>query len=350
MFKTIIATCLLTFSCSSGSLKKIETPKNALIGNTYVLNSSYTLRDSFDYATFLDNFVGKSLDGVPVFGHTLNIVKRTYGDIYVFGGISGNNFYETYLFDSLTISCTYSKDTYNDYNFINFDITLNLRDSTMFSSSFDLINDDVTNIATLKDVTAFYYFEDVFENLVISFDVEYYLTGDDLLLFDLFFSPNGNRYVQYYNGYYHYGNGTWYRNNLTPFNYKYGAYYMFQSYLFDSYSYSTSNSVVSFYSSNSSSYQFNVYNNGTYINSSNINITGLLPQVVRTNLSTVGSFRFVDDTPNSTWYEMILSVMDAPIYYLKNLLGFELFGIELFVALASLLTLVLVLVVVKKVI
>lgn len=90
--------------------------------------------------------------------------------------------------------------------------------------------------------------------------------------------------------------------------------------------------------------------NGTYNNIGNIHITGLLPKYVRNALESYGIFQYVNDTPPTTWYEMILSTMDAPIYYLRQLLSFELFGINLFIAFSGLMTLLVVIFVIKKVI
>lgn len=64
-------------------------------------------------------------------------------------------------------------------------------------------------------------------------------------------------------------------------------------------------------------------------------------------LSSYGVFSFVDVNQDATLRDMFFSFVDVPIYTLSSLLSFELFGLDLFIALGSLLLVLLVFKIIK---
>lgn len=194
-------------------------------------------------------------------------------------------------------------------------------------------------------------FTNVIQNFVVVFNKEFYLDYNNSLIFNAIFTQEGNRYVQNYKGYYHYNNGEWANSSYT-------FYYTAPLFLTNSAMYNTynhgGNTDINFAlmkdGTTPQGSEFYVLKNGTYAKTTNINISGLLPQYVRQCMQNEGVFQFVDDTQDTTWYEMILATMDAPLYYIRNLLGFELFGINLFIAFSSLMTLMLIIAIIKKVV
>lgn len=68
-------------------------------------------------------------------------------------------------------------------------------------------------------------------------------------------------------------------------------------------------------------------------------------------LQQYGTFAYVQPAVQDyTFGEFFFSIMDAPIYYLTSLFSFELFGVNLYVALASLVTMAILIIVIKKVV
>lgn len=333
MFKEIIATCLITFSCSSKSLYK-DNKQNAYVGDSYCCSGAYCLKDEYDFNAVREYMIFWQLSTLD-----LQIQTTNRNDLTVFGGMYDDEMY-THDLETLKIHFT------NSLSYIKCDI---LMDSSREEWSASLEN--VHGGETIDDWTEEGEFTYTAPNLVISFNIEWYLTGNDIEIFNSLFTKEGNRYVRAYNGYYHFNNGNWHNNNEYDFYYSYGAYFMFQSYIFNTLSYN-SDMVQFVYLSKDNTVQSYVrpYDHGTYTDVGNVIVNGLLPQRVRQWMNSNGVFQYVQPDNDSTWYEMILATMDAPIYYLKQLLGFELFGMNLFIAFSSLLTLVIIIAIIKKVI
>lgn len=335
MFKSLIATCLLTFSCSTKSLKIEKTKEANYIGTSLVLRSAYTFNDVFDYDTFYSYNIEEDIE--------IDLRGALDSQLIYFVGILNGNNLEVFELDHLIISYEYEEDKFS-ISFIEYD-------GNYWITDRPFTKNDVYNV----ELMALWVYDDVFsyfiQNLVFSFPQEQYLTGNQIPLFNLFFSQNGNRYVQYYNGFYNFNNGNWHNTINYQIYYPFGAFYTAQSYIFNGFKANNTEVTFSTYYSDLSTQSYvKVYDNGAYNKIGNFYIQGLMPQAVRNYLSTVGQFQYIDQTQDTTWYEMLLAVMDAPIYYLKNLFGFELFGLNLFVAFSSLLTLCLIVVIIKKVV
>lgn len=331
MFKTLLATLMLSTSFGTPLIK--TTPYKAQ--NYQNISGSYTLTDTYDYDTFFKYVPSTQYVSVEI---------TTQSDMYWFG-------------DSVQTSDLYN--IYLQYNYEGnefFEIFIYTENSTQarYYAYFD--KEEATDLTDLTHIGNFT--QTIIENLVISFTSERTISGNAMYLWNFFFTKNGNRYTQYYNGYYHYNLSNWY-NPVTNFDYQYGAYYMTDSTIYNciaqnSPSYLNSVYYYSMYYDTEGHQYVNggtyYYLRGEYQPVSNILITGLLPKTVRDGLSAEGVFQFVNDTPPTTWYEMILSTMDAPLYFLTSLFSFELFGINLMLAFSGLLTLLIIIVVIKKVV
>ena len=77
----------------------------------------------------------------------------------------------------------------------------------------------------------------------------------------------------------------------------------------------------------------------------------MIPRTMHNTLLNYGVFQFVpSDVHNYTFGELIFNIMDAPIYFLKSLFSFQLFGETFYVAFMSVLTIMLICFVVRKLI
>lgn len=330
MFKTLLATLMLSTSFGTPLIK--TTPYKAQ--NYQNISGSYTFTDSYDYDTFFTHVDDTEYASLEII---------TQDDMYIFGNsIQTSDLYMIFI----------------DYNYEGsqyFQIQLWTNEQTMYAHAYWELS-EATNFTELNIYGN--YSNQVIENFVVTFLSERTITGNAKHLFNLFFTKNGNRYVNYYNGYYHYNLSNWY-NPVTNFDYQYGAYYMTDSTIYNciaqnSPSYLNSVYYYSMYYDTQGNQYVNggtyYYLRGEYKPVSNIQITGLLPKMVRDSLNAEGVFQFINDTPPTTWYEMILSTMDAPLYFLTSLFSFELFGINLMLAFSGLLTLLIIIVVIKKVV
>lgn len=84
-----------------------------------------------------------------------------------------------------------------------------------------------------------------------------------------------------------------------------------------------------------------IYNSNVPNQNININLK-FLNNVKSNNINNILSiFNVEDDKDLNSWNDFFISILDIPIYYLRSLLGFELFGVNLFLAFTSLFTLAL---------
>lgn len=326
MIKEILASTLL---CTCINAQRPQPHK--AIGSSTVLSGQYTLQDTYDFTNVLDVWTEYTQPLALDYQFIIGTTGQRINEITMFGNLGGDR--DMYNVSSITlkvwktgIARLYIEDKTDNY------IEL----------------EDIVNGHEITYIEYYGNYEAPLENLVINFNEEYYLNGFEAIIFNTLFNKSGNRYVQFYNGYYHYNNTGWYNNNYDYF-YS-GPLFIIKNGIYNACTHMGTCQYEVLNSENSVYSVLDVYKDGTYTNVSNININGLLPKYVRDCMNSEGTFNFINDTEPSTWYEMILSTMDAPIYYLHGLLGFELFGINLFVAFSSLLTLVLIITVIKKVI
>lgn len=207
--------------------------------------------------------------------------------------------------------------------------------------------------------TRFYLGEDITEgdsdltDILIYFPNYVFLNGDNLKVFNSVFTTEGNRFNTYYNGYYSITNSSYnsfwqlYGSicvNNSLFDYMYYTHY-------DNAPYSVS--ACQLLTSDNADYMF-IYNN-TFVEyrytSPNILISGtLIPNVYVERMTQMGVFAYQYDNTHYEFQDVVTSVIDGPIYMLSQLFSFELFGVQFYVAFMSIVTVVLICFVIKKIV
>lgn len=93
-------------------------------------------------------------------------------------------------------------------------------------------------------------------------------------------------------------------------------------------------------------------NNKWQISNRNIYISNvMIPKSTYQKMESIGIFAYVQpQTEQYSFSEFFFSIMDAPLYYIQSMFSWELFGVEVYVAFISMLTIVVILTIVKKVI
>lgn len=180
--------------------------------------------------------------------------------------------------------------------------------------------------------------------------------------FNIFFTHDDNAYVTSYSGYYNFTNTS---TINSPFN-VFGGFTFNNSLYFG-----LTNSLYGVFNDSfrcahwgyPDDWTSNGVVNGFYYESYDLPISS--SQVVNSNfqfnnvklsndsydlLSTVGTWQFVRDTSydNADFYDLMFAIADTPIYFISRILSFELFGMNLFVALTGLLTVCAILVLIRK--
>lgn len=343
IIRTLFVTTVLITSIAAPTTK-IKEPKKAYIGNTLVLSGQYAIKDSYDYNKFFNTINRSQSIDLDING------QGTTGDIEIFC-YRPNETSGVYQMDYLRIQYDEEDES--------FKIACYEEDRRGYIDTSWFYEEDVETIDNFNTtvISGMQTTTDFMKNLVINFNKEYYISDpNEIAIFELFISKEGNRYTNAYNGYYHLNNGNWY-TNIYSYEYR-GALIITNAIMYTGISYNSWNdnqvalisTTWNFEQGTTTYNNTNLYDNGTYSQTTNMSINGIIPYYVKQSMNAIGTFQYIDDTPPTTWYEMILSTMDAPIYYLKSLLGFELFGINLFLAFSSLLTLVVIIAVMKKVI
>lgn len=331
MIKCLIATALLSFSISAATQKA-----DSISSFQGYIQGTYNFNDSFNYDEFQSYLVDH--------------------EYYYFD--------ETYLFDwipqpagqpqyTFAVPCSLNNQLYYIHS-------INL----FYESGDDVYVEFVIGDGTLS--TPLSYEVIISNNVSLSGELSWthdfmfvILEGFNLpneanCVWDFFFTHNDNQYLTTYNGYYSFA-------NYSSTNYTFTA---FGSVLYKQNIY-IGLGISPVYNSPYSDIRF-VYNNvmvGTYEISSfdvysmpfpignNVLCNNLKMSLTsKSNLERIGVFAYVRDTSydNADWQDLLFSVMDSPIYMINRLLSFEIFGLNLFVALAGLLTICALLILIKR--
>ena len=326
MIKTLFATALLSFSVGAKSIDHREAVTNNQA--TYV-NGSYNFKDSFDFDT--DDF---DLSDYEIVFEDIGSVKSYLNPMSFYDG--GGHFYYVY------------KINFN-VNYVS-TITLTFYYYDVYSSSsfsFSIIDDSL-----ITDLDSDY------SDLIINFRNTYILDGDEAKLFNYCFTREDNALTTTYNGYYSFS------NNLSSIN----------NWFFISGAISFNNRVYNVFTNKGDgvvgssavavcgSY-FNIEQNQyymqsfglpfdrNYVSSNNVLMSNAkMTKYSYNNLTNVGVFAYQHDPTydDADWKDLLFSVMDSPIYMISRLLNFEIFGINLYIALAGLLTIVVIVFCVRK--
>lgn len=187
----------------------------------------------------------------------------------------------------------------------------------------------------------------------------YLLQGRNAVLFSLIFTKEDNHLVRTYNGYYNFVANS----GILPFIEVYGSI-VFNDRLWltmsnsnmDGESHGGAKLQLLYYDVFNYRYDFQEYYYPLSASELSVSTNLLLNNCKMSvttyeRLSNIGVFSYVNtQTSDTTFKDMIFSIMDAPIYMITRLLSFELFGINLFAALTGLLTIVALFVLIRKVV
>lgn len=319
MFKTLIATCLLTFSCSSGQLRQVV-PKR-VYDNATQLSGFYNLKDTLGHVDVNTFYIGN--DANPFNCYVYSLEEGMYIKM-----------------DSLTI--TQTQVSANSWSHSFYFYLFNGTDDPIDSYIVTCTNEDLS----LQNDEA--------QNLLIYFPTPYVPSSvfqSNLSRFFEFFTSGSNAYIDYYVGWYFlniYSNSVEFEvvGNVTANNNLYATLSYYSGVVQCDYnSYLNPNSVDMPYQ------PLVMYKNGSWqITNRNIylNITKM-PKYVYDQMALVGTFTYVpQDNMNATFGDLFFGIADTPIYFISRLFSFELFGVNLMVAFTGLLTLVLVLCCIRK--
>lgn len=338
MFKTLIATCLLTFSSCTGIKQepkelRVESPRSALNQNgTINVLGGYNFRDIIDFS-FLSNFTNYEADYTIYFEYDSrdNLVS------YISDGTGQNAF-----------SCgNFRLHSYGTSGGLVIDVEFLVYNgvaSTTLTQTFS--TDGVLSTSTGN-----------YKDSILGFNTPYTFNGVDAIVFDNLFTSADNQYTYTYNGYYNFTNG------ITSINQYFSvtgdlsfdtSLYKFLSNRNNGALGGYSTLILLSYNVESPGFVYDSYSlpNGLYsIYTKNIMMNGAkMTNTTYNILSAYGTFSYVRDTTfdDSTFTDMLFGVADTPVYFISRLLNFELFGFNLFIAFTSLLTLCIIIVCIRK--
>lgn len=308
MFKTLITTCLLTFSCASGTLKEVPQTNDLNVRNaygTYNLQGDWCFRDVFDVTWDSYEYEYTYYDYTS-YGNGITAPKGLF--------ITSNGSTQSYI----DVRTLYVHD-YGDGGFT-------------FHCSFgeELISEDVYINDTLSN------FPYQFKHLIMWFPSATYVSQRYYEIWTCLFQRSANNYCTAYTGWYTFVN---FDENVK---------------------WQLCGSLIV----NNNLQTYMTYNNGncyvdniTYIDNGTLNGSSAfyLDNVLITDafydaMTDTGVFNFAVQPVTYSFGDMIFSVIDAPIYMLSQLFSFELFGIQFYVAFMGITTVLLIFFIVRKVI
>lgn len=335
MLKEIIATFLLSGSIGAKSLP-VTVPvhtyrESAVVNDTLSIYGVYNLHDTFVFD-----------DTIPSNVYTIILENRgegttespTWRQRCPFAYATETYYRQNYLYQ-INFDHRYQGEITIDMYF--YDLYLN-EDAV----SFTLYDGETLTEQSSEVASLFFYCHD-----------SILLHGDIAKVFDSCFTTADNNYTTSYTGYYSF------LTTLTslPQNVCVLGNMLFDnssSFGFTNYGY-TSNKLGFFkYSLEDNAYSVYLYDlpfNKNVISTNNLMLTNCkMTKTTKTYLDSVGFFGFVRDTSydDITFKDFFFSLVDTPVYFASSLLSFELFGVNLFIALTGLLTLCCILLLIKK--
>lgn len=318
MFKELVATLLL--SGSIGVKAPIQ-PKR-VDDVSYTIYGVYNFCETFDFTK-----LGYS-------SYQFDVMFEAPTDLAYTTPITFNNDYASDNFYLAGI-------TIHAYDIIDLDVTFYYYDSylTQYTESITIERGDDFQDFNIKALM-FYCHRPII------------LHDDDAIIFSNIFTTEDNSLVTSYTGYYSFVSSSTTANHFFVFGsclFNNQMYYGFTSHGVES-------TKVNFYYYDVNEFYYTMRSYqlplvGGDISNRNILCTNCKMSVdSKTRLSNIGIFSYVRDTSydDTDFKDLMFSVMDSPIYMLSRLLGFELFGVNLYIALASLLTIVALLVLIRK--
>lgn len=335
MLKEIIATFLLSGSIGAKSLP-VTTPvhtykESAVVNDTLSIYGVYNLRDLYTF-------------DLTIYSGVYDIVLEQRGE----GTTESPTWRQRCPF-------AYANQTYYRQNYIyqiSFDhryqgeVTIDMYFYDIYGSddsvSFTWVDgEDVDDLGT--DIASmFFYCHD-----------SILLHGDIAKVFDECFTTADNNYTTTYTGYYSFLSTI----SSLPQNVCVLGNMLFDntsSFGFTNYGYPSNKLGFFRYSIEYNAYSVYLYDlpfDKNVISTNNLMLTSCkMTKTTKTYLESVGFFGYVRDTSydNVTFKDFFFSLVDTPVYFASSLLSFELFGVNLFIALTGLLTLCCILLLIKK--
>lgn len=335
MLGSLLASILLATSFGTPLLK--HNP-NKVSGDTYSLHGAYVLRDNF--APYYTEFIDKYEDNYYSFSQNFTTGENNYyrclfyyNSNYYYGG-----------FDTFTLAL----DVHNN----DCDITINLdMDDNGTGSTIIVPDADKEDADTL--VSLFNY---ATNNNSVKYHILYInnyirITQQDYDIFNVFYTASGNEYNTYYNGYY-----TFVNNWTNTFYWSVPMTFIADNNMYNVLTrLGDTNGLRAYsdaYMENNTYPHLDVYDSsGYHLKDRTVYIGGMIPNWLYDKMSIVGTWGYVPKPVEEyTFGEFLFSIMDAPVYYLYSLFNVEIFGMNLFIAFSSLITLCIVVFVIKKII
>lgn len=347
MLKELVATALLSGSIGLKSSVPITVPYHDLSRSAvdYDRSSSmvqgvYNFRDYFDFTEFEDYATSHGYDDYFYSEHLIDLIPTGGMPIYRFTSplsYSGRTFYISQFefsyypgdYVGIGIVC------YNGSQGANIRVDFNVDQNVYLSSVSSQFS---------------YLYELLFE---LHEDVG--LSREESMIFDFFFTHDNNSFITSYNGYYTWGNATRYIQPVTCFGSSLFGSSLYYDLITPDQNGSTSWDTVYYLSVDYISNDYTVYVlDGTALPLQNYNKSWLvnwkMSYDTKTKLELYGVFQYVPDHTydDVTFKDFFFSIVDTPVYFVSSILSFELFGVNLFIALSGLLTLCVILVLIKK--
>lgn len=326
MLSTLFTALGLAVSCST---PLIESPQRAFTGNN--VNFSYYIKHADDNLPYFTE---------PLFNHDVEInfneltgrdLSTTNNDFFVCNINEYTDFYGTFEgVDDFTIS--YIGETSAIYIYVKYyDVSYNLR---------ILMGDTIQDIT---DTSSSSMASTYVEYLACAFPYMINISNEQKQLFDVVFGREGNDNFFFYTGWFSVNNSFNYRgadwrthliSNITYNNDLYGRV--------DFECINNTLDIGFYYGTNTGNYtptQKHIYFNSV-----------LISEIDYSRLENVGSFNFIPSSQEYTLSDLFFDIGDTPVVFITGLFSFELFGINFAYAFMSLLTLICIVFIIKKVI
>lgn len=166
------------------------------------------------------------------------------------------------------------------------------------------------------------------------FATPYYLSAVEYNQFITYFTNEGNGLVNFYSGYFALNNSV---NFSNVNNFSLIGVVSVNNRLYNSF---YKDMVSAFYTNG----DINISNHNCYFSGI------LIPQSVLIELNKIGVWAYLPDTSTSDFEDLFFSIADTPVIFLRDLMNFEIFGVSVFVGFCSLITVLLIVLVIKKVV
>lgn len=316
MFKSLIASALLSGAISM-PINSPNTDFNRVAQNVSYnqFYGSYVIRQS-------DNYTASGL-----FDYEGAYSYNYENDRYVIYGYS-HDYKRFAQISTLYIEC--------EGGAFNINVRFSIDEESTYVGSIDSYSEDSTEDLDLNLSELVLYFAD------------YTFIDNGFELINTWFSHDSNYATHYYTGWYTFSNNLSSANiytlmgNITANNTMYNTMY-----------YWTYNSGITFeYDSVTNRLpNYTLYGNNEWNGKRSIYFTNtLIPQDIYTYMLGTGAFDYIPDVNQSTFNDLFFSIADTPIYFVTQMFNFDLLGFNFGVALLSIATLLLLVIILKKVI